>query len=541
MKSQTDPFVRPRYLAQRKASTPADFPVRMEPLSIQAGLEPYASPLTIEQARHLLRRTGMGANPTEASNLVGTTGVDAVAEMVARATNTNELPFPEPPVWADTPPPASGSSQAEIDAFVANNAMWLTEYLGEMMEWFYKGGLRERTLLMWHNHFVTEIDVYILATLAYRYVDMLRRHSMGNFKDFVHEVGLSPAMLWYLNGNTNEKAAPNENYGRELLELFTMGPKDRLDNDNYTQSDIEEIARALTGWVNDYPNNATVFVESRHDEGEKTFFGRTGTYGYDDVIDIIFEERPAEIAYFICAKIYRTFVYDIPSDEIVQGLAGIFLSNNFEIAPVIQALLQSAHFFDEQVIGAKIKSPVEMITGTMLENDFTPSLETLQLLPRGTDIIDQTLLSPPNVAGWPGHRFWVSTTTLPLRWLVSDFMLYSGDDLEPLDLVSLSRLFPEGEAADSAFALPIALARHYIAVDIAQLDIGEVDQDFGGDLITFPIPEEVLNGPEHAVNLAKIFLSGVPWYEWNLDVDGANILLLNYVRYLSQLPEFHLI
>ena len=536
-----DPFKIPAKLRNKKPSIPTDYPLPLEPLSIEAGLEPYTGPLDERRLIHLLRRSCTGASPALLATYAGNTATEVVDDLIAKATDPLLLPLPDVPEWENAPLPGRDAPQSEIDAYIANNAMWLNETRAGLFEWMYKGELREKMTFFWHNHFVTELETYNLATLAYRYISLLRSHALGDFKAFVRAMGLTPAMLIYLNGNTNEQSAPNENYARELLELFTMSPKDRLGNDNYTQGDIEEIARALTGWVVNYFAYASVFDSNRFDAGTKTFLGRSGEFGYDDVIDIIFEERAGEIAYNICWKIYKEFVYDAPDDEIVQGLAGIFLANNFQIEPVVSALLKSAHFFDEQVIGARIKSPVELITGTMIEVDFEPPADTFAIFPRGSDVIEQIVLDPPNVAGWPGHRSWVSTTTLPLRWLVSEFLFYSGNNLEPIDLVPFAGLFEEASDPNAAFKLPLAIAQRLLPVPLEELDIGEVDEDFGGDLITFPIPDEVLNGPAYARNLAKIFLVGIPWYEWNLEEDGANALLLNFARYLAQLPEFHLI
>ena len=535
-----DPFKIPKKLLSKKPSIPEDYPKPLVPLQIEAGLEPYAEPLDTARLKHLLRRTGFGASATAIEANLGRMAADVVGNMVAEATDPSLLPLPEVPDWIDTPIPDRNTSPAEFEQYVTNNGIWFDELRAGWFEWMHKGGLREKMTFFWHNHFVTEIGAYNLATLAYRYVSLLREHSLGNFKDFVRVIGLTPAMLIYLNGNANEKSAPNENYSRELLELFTMSPQDRLGNPNYTQEDIEEIARALTGWVVDFANYSSIFIGSRFDTGEKTFFGRTGGFGYDDVIDILFEERASETAYFICWNLYREFVYEVPDDDIVQGLAGIFLSNNFELAPVVTALLQSAHFFDAQVIGARIQSPVELITGMFVDVEFTPSADTFAILPRAGDILDQAMFNPPNVAGWEGHRNWISTTTLPLRWLVTDFLLYSGNDQEPIDLVPFAQTFVEAGDPLAAFRLPLAIAEKLITVPLDELDIGEVPEDFGGDLITFPIPEEILNSPPYTLNLAKIFLAGIPWYEWALEADGANFILLNFVRYLAQLPEFHL-
>ena len=215
--------------------------------------------------------------------------------------------------------------------------------------------------LFWHNHFVTDTEVYVHARLAYGYLNLVRKHALGDFKQFVYDMGLNLAMLIYLDGTSNTHIAPNENYARELLELFTTSPEDQNGQPNYTEADIREMARALTGYVADLRQFRARFFDNRFDDGEKTFLGRTGNFGYADVVDIVFEERTDALAHFICVKLYKAFVYAAPAPEIVDELAEIFIDNNFQIAPVLRTLLKSAHFFDREVHGARIKGPIEMM------------------------------------------------------------------------------------------------------------------------------------------------------------------------------------
>lgn len=536
----THPFRIPKKLKDKPASQPQDYDVQLEPLGIQAGLEPYTAPLDPQKAVHLLRRTALGAAPEKIIALLGRTADEVIDEIIEAATNPDILPLPDEPEWADTPFPPPTATQAEIQEYIENNNMWIDELRGTWVSWLYRGGLREKLTLFWHNHFVTGIDAYNLAVFANKYVSLLRSHCLGNLKNFVYDIGLDPAMMVYLNGNQNVKTAPNENYARELLELFTMSQKDRVGNDNYTQTDIEEIARALTGWIVDYYTNQSDFIPGLHDETEKTIFGQIGAFGYDDVVDIVFEERGVQTAYYICSKLYKEFIYAAPDPDIVQEMADILVANNFELAPVMSTLLKSAHFFDDAVIGARIKSPIELIAGSMLDVSYEPPPEIFSLFARGADLLEQIILNPPNVAGWKGHRFWVSTSTLPFRWIVSDFLLYAINENEPLDLVPFAQSLPEASDPYAAFKLPIAMAERLMAVPLDTLDLASIAEPFGGDLISNPIPEDILNGPPHTITLAKAFLIGIPWYEWSLEEPGANFLLLNFARYLMQLPEYHL-
>ncbi|MEM8488009.1 MAG: DUF1800 domain-containing protein [Bacteroidota bacterium] len=537
-------------LADRARTLPPAFqrqePVRLAhapwpgaPLNISAGLEPFESPLDAQTAGHLLRRTQFGAPIDQINGLIGTGASDAVDGIIAAALDTTATPFPEKPAWADEIPPFNGT-QEEIDAFVANNIAWLYEFQDEWFALLMSVGLRERMTLFWHNHFATQYDDYFLAMHAYRYLKLMRENAFGNLKDFVRAVGKDPAMLEYLDGNTNRVGEPNENYGRELLELFTMSPKDSAGNDNYSQQDIVEAARALTGWIIDYINHVGVFNPSRFDDGEKTILGQTGNWGYDDVVDIIFQERGTETAYFICEKLYKEFVYAVPDPVIVDELAQDLLIANFEIEPVLTRLLKSAHFFDAAVIGAQLKSPIAMVTGMPVDVGQESTPEQLAFLRLAAIFLQQDLLNPPNVAGWPGYRTWISTTSLPIRLLLSDLILFGNNGEDLVDMTPIVAQLPGANSPNAAFELPVALASYLLPVPLDTLDIGTVTEVFGGDLVNFPIPEEVLNGPAYAIDLAKIFLAGVPWYEWDLSADIAPILLALYARFLTQRPEFQL-
>ncbi len=233
----------------------------------------------------------------------------------------------------------------------ANIARW-GEYSTNWLNRLYNLGLRERLTILWLDHFVTNAEVYYHAQLMHRYMQLLRQHALGNIKQFVYDVGLSAAMLIYLNGIDNERGAPNENYARELLELFTCGIVDKNGNPNYTQQDVTEISRCLTGYTFDWLQLTTSFNSGRFDNGTKTVFGQTGAFGYDEVIDVIFDQRSSEIAYYICLKLYQELVYEAPDVAIVDQLATTLQANNWELVPVLKQLLKSQHFFDPNVIGA---------------------------------------------------------------------------------------------------------------------------------------------------------------------------------------------
>ena len=506
-------------------------------------LQPYTAPLDKRKLCHLLRRTGFGASPAEIDANLGRSASEVVDQLLSEATDSSITPLPVEPDWASQPVPNRDSNTAEeIKAYNQNNRDWLLDLRTEWMSSMYSVGLREKMVLFWHDHFVTSVDIYDYSSLAYHYLALLRTHAFGNFKSFIHDIGLNPAMLIYLNGEENDVGDANENYARELLELFTMGQRDRFGALNYDQSDIEEIARALTGWQNNLETLTSEFVLKKHDTGVKSFFGRQGNFEYQHVVDIIFDERAAQTAYFICMKLYQEFVHQEADVNVVQQMADLFIANNFELLPVLSALLKSEAFFDDQVIGAKIKSPIEFITGLLIEMDYQPDLAMYEGIYLEIERIElgQLVLSPPDVSGWPGYRSWISTDTLTSRWAVADLLLYTIRNGQPLDLVRVFGSLPEANNSSAAFLLPIAIAERLLAVKVEDLDIPEIDDNFNGDLVGNPIPENILNGPANNINLAKLFLRDIPWYEWDILEDGANQVVLDFVLYLSQLPEFQL-
>ena len=504
-----------------------------------AGLERYAEPLDRRHAMHLLRRTNFGAHLLEIDALVGLSAEAAVDMIVDAAVNQG---LPDPPSWVDEGRPRDAQEQTR---YFETNQQRMLAYRADWLRHMFNGGLRERMTLFWHNHFVTHTANYRLAPFAYRYVTTLRTHALGNFKDFVHAIGIDPAMLLYLNGAQNRVQAPNENYARELLELFTMGPFDRQGNENYTQQDLEEIARALSGWYVDSFTLTVLHLAEFFDSEEKTIFGHAGNWGYDDVVDILFKERADKIAGFVCRKLYKEFIYAEPDETFVTALAQVFLESKFEIAPVLRTLFGSAHFHDESVIGVQIKSPVQMLVGLLRETEpyFPRDNDVFVWLHFSTRTLGQHLLNPPNVAGWEGHHSWLNTTTLQARWRLTEALFAE----QRFFLIALSESVLASldepvhpRAPKSVFTLPVALAEHLIPVPVEMLDIEAPPEDFAGDLDANPIPNEAILRLPNALNLAKIFLGDRPWYEWVLHSSRGPFILRRYLQYLTRLPEFQL-
>jgi len=322
-----------------------------------AGLAPFVpssdNPWDERRALHLLRRTTYCPTPVKARALLDKTPSEIVDDLVDEAVN---MAVPgRNDIW-NTLPPSSSASADEKAAFAAINDAAAEEFKTEIVSKMVSDGLREKMAFIWSDHLVTTKGAVFYMAFMDDYWNLLRKHALGNYKQFVYDLGIAPSMLRYLNGNQNLKDHPNENYGRELLELFTMGVG------HYTQDDILEASRALTGW-RDLPESYEVeFRPFHHDDGEKTIFGRTGNWGYDDLIDIVFEERGMETARYTVRKLYESFVFAEPDEDIIDELAQLMVDNSFELEPVVRTLLKSEHFFDDAFIGARIKEPIELYT-----------------------------------------------------------------------------------------------------------------------------------------------------------------------------------
>jgi uncharacterized protein (DUF1800 family) len=275
------------------------------------------------------------------------------------------------------------------------NMYWMHEMVNSSAQ------LREKIAFFWHGHFACRnLNVFYQQGL----LDVIRRNALGNFGDLLKEVSKSAAMLNFLNNQQNRKDHPNENFAREVMELFTLG------RGNYTEHDVKEAARAFTGWSSNLKGEF-IFRKFQHDYGSKTVLGKTGNLDGDEVLDILLQQR--QTAKFISQKIYKFFVNEQPDAEKTEWLADRFYNNNYDISKLLEDIFNSDWFYDEKNIGAKIKSPVELLAGIQrmlpmkLENE-----EALMLLQR---VLGQILFYPPNVAGWPGGKTWIDSSTLMMR------------------------------------------------------------------------------------------------------------------------------
>lgn len=275
------------------------------------------------------------------------------------------------------------------------NLTWLSEMINSEAQ------LREKMSLFWHGHFACRvINIYFQQQL----LNVIRENALGNFGDLLREVSKSPSMLSFLNNQQNRKQHPNENFAREVMELFTMG------RGNYTENDVKEGARAFTGWGFNLKGE---FVNRpfQHDNGSKTFLGKTGNFDGDDIIDIILEQKAT--AQFITRKIYKFFVNDEIDKDKAEWLAARFHQSNYNLGQLMNDIFLSDWFYEEKNIGTRIKSPVELMVGVRRLLPMELEKPEMQLLFQR--VLGQVLFYPPNVAGWPGGKNWIDSSALMFR------------------------------------------------------------------------------------------------------------------------------
>ncbi len=261
--------------------------------------------------------------------------------------------------------------------------------------------LREKIALFWHGHFACRVNNSLYQHLL---LQTIRQHALGNFGDLLRAVSKSASMLSFLNNQQNRKRKPNENFAREVMELFTMG------RGHYTEKDIKEAARAFTGWG--YERDGTfVFREKVHDDGSKTILGSTGAYSGDDVLDLILKQQ--QTADYLCRKLYRYLVNEQVNEEHITWLSRRFYGNDYNISKLLHDLFTSDWFYDEVNIGAQIKSPIVYLVGLRRQLPMNIRNEEVQVLLQR--LLGQWLFNPPNVAGWPGGPAWIDSSSLMLR------------------------------------------------------------------------------------------------------------------------------
>ena len=498
-----------------------------------AGLTPYSGVFGKEQIIHLLKRTMFGAKRDDVNFFVGKTLAQTLDILMTAAPTPPNLPLR---TTADDVRCATDATYCDtvvlgetwVNAIENGNlnggrtSSLKTWWIGQMLN--QTRSIHEKMIVFWHNHFATEI-ADTTPIMGYWIQDLLRRNALGNFKTMTKEVTFEASMMRYLNGYLNKKAAPDENFGRELQELFTIG---KGPNSKYTEDDVKAAARILTGWT--HSNNAagrqgqvqdpvtlkyrwgTMFVSGNHDLGTKQFSpfynntlitASTGTANteanalreFNEMIDMIFATQ--EVAMFLSRKLYRHFVYyeitDAIETDVIAPMAQLIRSNNYNIVPALRALLSSEHFFEAAQKACFIKSPIDYCIGIMREFDIefplltTPTTDYAIVYNAWTKLFQtngstvygiaaqgQNIGDPPNVAGWPAyyqepnfHETWVNTDTFPKRLrFVEQFLTTTGVGIGGtkklwIDAVKYTDGFGDTIAGDPNLLIDAVLELHY--------------------------------------------------------------------------------
>ena len=429
---------------------------------IYSGLNAYSGTWTTKEVAHLLKRTMFGAKKADIDYFLAMSPSQAVDVLLTVPT---DLPAPPLKNYDNTDiDPADG------DISVAAGATWVNTVSAdgtangrrvESLKSWWVGtminqdrSIREKMTLFWHNHFSTETATYERGTYGYRYSTLLRQSALGNFKTLVKDVTLNICMLRYLNGYLNAATAPDENYARELQELFTLGKEN---NPNYTEDDVKTAAKVLTGWRIKEEDETIFFKAADHDKTSKTFSsfyngttiaGRADEAGataeLDDLLNMIFSKN-VEVSEFIVKKLYTWFCYyTIDADtltNVIKPLAQQLRDGGWEIKPVLATLLKSEHFFDVLNQGCLIKSPLEMIIMMMREfqvaipdsSDYVNQYNMWEYLHSQAVVMQQSIADPPSVSGWPAYyqipmfyEMWINSDTITKRKTFIDRLIMSG-------------------------------------------------------------------------------------------------------------------
>lgn len=394
-----------------------------------------AAAISFEDARHLLNRTGFGATPEDIEGLTALSWAEAVDSILDGVTNA---PTTDKPYWADEPVGGlftlrlralDGMRGADVrlerEAVRRRQEAQRRNRITEMRTWWWNemiqtgSPLTERMVLFWHNHFTSEINVVNSAELMFQQNQLFRRHALGNFADLVMAATKDAAMIIYLDNNSNVKGNPNENFARELMELFTLG-----EGHVYTEADIREASRAFTGWRVNTISKKFLFEPNLHDFDEKTFLGKKGEFNGDDVVKIILDHP--RTAVFVTEKMWKYFISDNMDEEEIKRIAKKFRDSKYDMMVLARALLMSDHFRAGSNRGNMIKSPVDLVVGAARMFETHPA-QSQQMSAYGT-MLGQNLFQPPDVSGWKSGSYWIDANTLITRHQLSRLVLTRPDE-----------------------------------------------------------------------------------------------------------------
>jgi len=527
-----------------------------------SGLKTYSGAWDYPTVRHLLKRTLFGATKKDIQYFQSIGFDNTINELLS-----NQYAEPSPPLKDYNP-----SASVAPDNTIGIGQTWINDmsidgtlsslrrssfkkwWIGQMIN--QSRSIREKMVLFWHNHFATESIEVSIAQYVYKHHKLLRSSALGNFKDLTKKITLDPAMLIYLNGQNNNKTAPDENYARELQELFVIG---KGTNALFTEDDVKAAAKILTGWRNNNTKLEPYFDLTRHDISNKTFStfygGKTiqgmnssngGETELDQLIDLLLSQK--EAALFICRRLYTWFVYyDITPEverDIIEPLADIFRKNNYEILPVLRALLSSEHFFDNVNRGCQIKSPADLIVGLTreLEIKFPPSDQVSTTYTLWNQLVaylsasQQDIGDPPDVSGWKAYYQaplfygnWINTDTMPKRLQYSQNLISPGYTAGGFKMIVPAIDYVKGfQNPSDPNKLLDDICGHLLGVDISINHKNQIKKDI---LLSGQIDDHYwTNAWDTYINSPNL----------TSNTNYVNNSLVNLLKYIINLPEYQL-
>ncbi len=352
-----------------------------------------------DNAAHFLNRSGFGASQKEISQAVKRGFKKSLSKAMKPSPKTKKLP-------------------KKVETLQKMQTWWIDGMVKT------KKPLTDKITLFWHNHFATAISKVGKRELMHQHVATLRTHALGNFGDLLYAVTVDPAMLIWLDNKDNTAGGLNENFGRELMEIFTTGVFDKDGNENYTEQEVIEVARAFTGWG--LSDNEFLFKENKHDNGDKTFKGVTGNLNGDDILDMLVADPATQR--LIPAKLWSYFAYPIELDDpIVTELAAIFANTNGDIAAIVEAIFSHDEFYSEAAKAGHVKGPAEYIVGFLRQLDAKIAKGYPRDIGELAADCGQSLFNPPSVFGWDEGLAWVGTSGLLERARTADWIIEQRD------------------------------------------------------------------------------------------------------------------
>ena len=511
-----------------------NFLQKQEPIYFLPYSKQKAPPLSVIFSMNVLRNREW--NQSSAAHLLGRTMIGPTYNDIIDSTNNRlnytvstllgELETPEPPgSWVEDPAPAWDQlTDDEVDELMQQ----YRDHMGEMATWWIirmtqnSKNITEQMTLFWHNFFATAQSKVFFPQAMYEQNKIFREYGLGNFKELLRRVTFGPAMMIWLDIHRSKKHNPNENFSRELMELFTLGV------DNYSQNDIVEASRAFTGYVTngvetnyDYENlvGNDIHWDEWHDFGNKTVLGQTGQWTGDDIINIILEQE--NCAKHICRRIYKWFVYENVNESVVEEMADVLRDNNYEIRPALEFLFKSEHFYDNNYRGALIQNPIGFLPGLIRKFGMQNFTFPDGFLLRSVGVLGMTPLEPPDVNGWIGYRSWINSITLPLRKLVGCSLVTGSSPFGSFDFTVDVRSMAQSMYSSN----DPGYASEQIVRKLALVLIG------------IPLSNEL------ETRMLDILLDGAEPYDWNINSPAGDAQwnrMKDLLMYIIRIPEIQI-